>query len=247
MKKNMKNYITAAIIALGLIISTAFLANAFKNRNNSNDTISVTGLGSKDFISDLIVWNSSFSKRSFELKEAYASLEADRNAIKNYLLSKGIKENEIVFSSVSINKEYSTTYDENSNVRSQTFNGYALTQNVQVESKEVEKVENISRQVSELINSGVELYSNTPEYYYTKLTALKLEMIAEATKDARLRAEKIAENAGASLGDLKKSDMGVFQIIAQNSSEDYSWGGSFNTAAKNKTATITMKLVYKIN
>src|SRR5690606_24081570 len=122
--------------------------------------------------------------------------------IKNYLLSKGIKENEIVFSSVSINKEYSTTYDENSNVRSQTFNGYALTQNVQVESKEVEKVENISRQVSELINSGVELYSNTPEYYYTKLTALKLEMIAEATKDARLRAEKIAENAGASLGDL---------------------------------------------
>lgn len=243
----MKNYITAAIIALGLIISTAFLANAFKNRNNSNDTISVTGLGSKDFISDLIVWNSSFSKRSFELKEAYASLEADRNAIKNYLLSKGIKENEIVFSSVSINKEYSTTYDENSNVRSQTFNGYALTQNVQVESKEVEKVENISRQVSELINSGVELYSNTPEYYYTKLTALKLEMIAEATKDARLRAEKIAENAGASLGDLKKSDMGVFQIIAQNSSEDYSWGGSFNTAAKNKTATITMKLVYKIN
>jgi len=243
----MKNYITAAIIALGLIISTAFLANAFKNRNNSNDTISVTGLGSKDFISDLIVWNSSFSKRSFELKEAYASLETDRNAIKNYLLSKGIKENEIVFSSVSINKEYSTTYDENSNVRSQTFNGYALTQNVQVESKEVEKVENISRQVSELINSGVELYSNTPEYYYTKLTALKLEMIAEATKDARLRAEKIAENAGASLGDLKKSDMGVFQIIAQNSSEDYSWGGSFNTAAKNKTATITMKLVYKIN
>lgn len=243
----MKNYITAIIISLGLIISTFFLANAFKNRNSGNDTISVTGLGSKDFVSDLIVWNSSFSKKSFELKEAYASLEIDRNSIKNYLSSKGVKENEIVFSSVNITKEYVTTYDENSNVRSQTFNGYSLMQTVQVESKEVEKVENISRQVSELINSGVELYSNTPEYYYTKLAALKLEMIAEATKDARLRAEKIAENAGASLGDLKKSDMGVFQIVAQNSSEEYSWGGSFNTAAKNKTATITMKLVYKIN
>src|SRR5690606_11240966 len=141
------------------------------------------------------------------------SLEADRNSIKNYLTSKGIKESEIVFSSVSINKEYSTTYDQNSNVRSQVFNGYSLSQNVQVESKEVEKVENVSRSVSELINTGVELYSNTPEYYYTKLAALKLEMIAEATKDARLRAEKIAENAGSSLGDLKKSDMGVFQII----------------------------------
>ena len=243
----MKNHITAIIIALGLIISTVVLTQAFKNRNQADETISVTGLGSKDFVADLIVWNSSFSKKSFELKQAYAELENDRNAIKNYLLSKGLKENEVIFSSVNINKEYTYSYDDNSNLRSQQFNGYSLTQNVQIESKEVEKVENVSRQVSELINSGVELYSNAPEYYYTKLAALKLEMIAEATKDAKLRAEKIAENAGSSLGDLKKSDMGVFQIVAQNSSEEYSWGGSFNTASKNKTATITMKLVYKIN
>lgn len=243
----MKNHITAIIIALGLIVSTVVLTQAFKNRNQADETISVTGLGSKDFVADLIVWNSSFSKKSFELKQAYAELENDRNSIKNYLLSKGLKENEVIFSSVNINKEYTYSYDDNSNLRSQQFNGYSLTQNVQIESKEVEKVENVSRQVSELINSGVELYSNAPEYYYTKLAALKLEMIAEATKDAKLRAEKIAENAGSSLGDLKKSDMGVFQIVAQNSSEEYSWGGSFNTASKNKTATITMKLVYKIN
>lgn len=243
----MKNYITAAIIALGLIISTVVLTQAFKNRNQADETISVTGLGSKDFVSDLIVWNSSFSKKSFELKQAYAELENDRNAIKDYLLSKGLKENEIIFSSVNINKEYSYTYDNNSNLRSQQFNGYALTQNVQIESKEVEKVENVSRQVSELINKGVELYSNAPEYYYTKLAELKLEMIAEATKDARMRAGQIAENAGAALGSLKKSDLGVFQIIAQNSSEEYSWGGSFNTTSKNKTATITIRLVYKID
>lgn len=243
----MKNYITAAIIALGLIISTVVLTQAFKNRNQADETISVTGLGSKDFVSDLIVWNSSFSKKSFELKQAYAELENDRNAIKDYLLSKGLKENEIIFSSVNINKEYSYTYDNNSNLRSQQFNGYALTQNVQIESKEVEKVENVSRQVSELINKGVELYSNAPEYYYTKLAELKLEMIAEATQDARMRAGQIAENAGAALGSLKKSDLGVFQIIAQNSSEEYSWGGSFNTTSKNKTATITIRLVYKID
>lgn len=243
----MKNYITAIIISLGLIIATVVLTQAFKNRNQAEETISVTGLGSKNFSSDLIVWNSSFSKKSFELKQAYAELEADRNNIKNYLINKGLKESEIIFSSVTINKEYSYNYDDAHNLRSQQFTGYSLTQNVQIESKEVEKVENVSRQVSELINNGVELYSNAPEYYYTKLAALKLEMIAEATKDAKLRAEKIAENAGSSLGNLKKSDMGVFQIIAQNSSEEYSWGGSFNTTSKNKTATITMKLVYKID
>jgi hypothetical protein len=109
----------------------------------------------------------------------------------------------------------------------------------------VDKVENISRQVSELINSGIEFYSNSPEYYYTKLAELKIEMIAAATKDANIRAKKIAENAGSKVGRLKNADMGVFQIVAQNSSEEYSWGGSFNTASKRKTATITVKLQYE--
>jgi len=243
----MKNYVTPLIIGLSVIISTILLTNAFKSRNSFNETISVTGLGSKDFVSDLIVWNSSFSKKNFNLKEAYSELESDRKAIQNYLISKGVKQSEIIFSSVSINKEFTTVTDQHYNTRSETFSGYNLTQSVQVESKEVEKIENVSREVTELINSGVELYSSAPEYYYTKLSELKLEMVAEATKDAKLRAEKIAENAGSKLGSLKKSDMGVFQIIAQNSSEDFSWGGSFNTSSKNKTATITIKLIYKAN
>ncbi len=70
-------------------------------------------------------------------------------------------------------------------------------------------------------------------------------MIAEATKDASIRAQKIAENAGGSLGDLKCADMGVIQIVGQNSSDDYSWGGSLNTTSKNKTASITVNLQYQ--
>jgi len=40
--------------------------------------------------------------------------------------------------------------------------------------------------------------------------------------------------------------MGIFQITGQNSGEDYSWGETFNTASKAKTASITMKLDYSI-
>lgn len=242
----MKNYIVAFIFGLALVLSAFFLSDAIKNRNSSADTISVTGLGSTDFTSDLIVWNSTFSKKNIELKSAYAALERDREAIRSYLISKGVKESEIIFSSVNISKDYENTYDQNYNVRSQVFTGYTLTQSIQVESKEVEKIENVSREVTELINIGVELYSESPQYYYTKLAELKLKMIAQATQDAKLRAEQIADNAGAKLGKLKKSDLGVFQIIAQNSSEEYSWGGSFNTYSKKKTATITIKLIYNI-
>ena len=243
----MKTNINPTIIAIAVIISAFLFSNAFQNRNQHNDTISVTGSGSKNFVSDLIVWRGSFSKKSLILKEAYAALDSDREIIKKYLVSKGLQESDLVFSAVAINKDFDTTYDANENIRQQLFTGFTLTQNVQVESKAVDKVEAISREVTELINSGVEFYSNPPEYYYTKMAALKIEMIAEATKDANARAKSIAENADSDLGKLKKSEMGVFQIIAQNSSEDYSWGGSFNTSAKKKSANITVKLMYQVD
>ena len=181
------------------------------------------------------------------LKDAYAALDSDREKIKNYLVLKGIKPDEIVFSAVNFNKDFDYMYNENGSTKQQTFTGFNLTQTVTIQSKDVNKIEEVSRQSSELINSGVEFYSNPPEYYYTKLAALKIMMIAEATKDARVRAESIAENAAAGLGNLKKSDMGVFQITGQNSSEDFSYGGSFNTVSKNKTANITVKLVYQVD
>ena len=243
----MKTNINPIIIAISVIISAFLFSNAFQNRNQHNDTISVTGSGSKNFVSDLIVWRGSFSKKSLALKEAYAALDSDREIIKKYLVSKGLQESDLVFSAVAINKDFETTYDANENIRQQLFTGFTLTQNVQVESKAVDKVEAISREVTELINSGVEFYSNPPEYYYTKMAALKIEMIAEATKDANARAKSIAKNADSDLGKLKKSEMGVFQIIAQNSSEDYSWGGSFNTSAKKKSANITVKLMYQVD
>jgi uncharacterized protein len=240
----MKAHVNTLFIAIAIVLAALFFSNGFKNRNKASNTISVTGLGNKDFVSDLIVWSGSFTKKSMDLKEAYSGLDKDRESIKDYLVLKGIKAENIVFSAVDIDKEFDEIYDKAGNSKS-VFTGYLLKQNVQIESSEVDKVEGISRQVSELINSGVEFYSNKPQYYYTKLAELKIEMIAEATRDANTRAKKIAENAGSTLGRLKDAGMGVFQIVAQNSAEEYSWGGSFNTSSKRKTATITVKLEYE--
>jgi hypothetical protein len=44
---------------------------------------------------------------------------------------------------------------------------------------------------------------------------------------------------------MVNSTQGVFQIVGYNSSEDYSWGGAFNTSSKKKTASVTVKLVYQ--
>jgi hypothetical protein len=243
----MKEIRNSLVIGITIILTALILTNAYRNRHSASNSISVTGLGSKDFVSDLIVWSGYFVKRSLILKDAYAQLDKDREVIKSYLINKGIKPENIVFSAINIDKEYETVY-EGPNYRSKSvFNGYLLTQTVTIESSEVDKIEDISRQVTELINTGVEFYSNQPQYYYTKLAELKIEMIAEATRDANERANKIAQNAHAKVGHLKNASMGVFQIVAQNSSEDYSWGGSFNTSSKRKTASITVRLEYEVD
>jgi hypothetical protein len=163
------------------------------------------------------------------------------------LKSKGITEDEMVFEAAGIEKLWSNVYDDEGNIKETTFEGYSLEQNLKISSKKVDLVENTSRQVSELIDAGIELKSAAPQYYYTKLATLKLKMIEAATKDAHERAEKIAENGGGSLGKLMYADMGIFQITAENSSEEYEWGGSFNTSSRRKTASVTIRLKYAID
>ena len=149
----MKN-LNALIIALAVILTGYILGNAFKNRYDYQNTIAVTGAGKTDFESDLVVWSGYFQKKSPELKEAYAQLDSDRNIIKGYLKDKGIKDEEIVFSSVSINRDYESYYDQNGKYVSR-FSGYNLEQSVSIQSNNIDQIESLSREVTELINRGV--------------------------------------------------------------------------------------------
>lgn len=243
----MKGTTSSIIIGLAIVVSTFILSNAYINRNSSNNSISVTGLGESDFVSDLIVWEGEFSKENLNLKQAYSDLEKDRQLILIYVKGKGIDPEQIVFSAVTTKEISKTKYSNEGQYIGEDFIGYMLSQEIQIESKEVEKVEKISREITELLNKGIQFYSNQPRYYYTKLADLKIEMISKATIDAKLRADNIAKNSEASLGELTSAKMGIFQITGQNSEEDYSWGGTLNTSSKLKTASITVKLKYRVN
>lgn len=235
---------TAIIFSMAAIICVAVAGESYKYKYHSVETISVTGLAGTDFTADLIVWSGSYNRKNMDLKAAYADLKNDETKIRTYLKQKGVDEKEIVFSSVSINKDYDYKYDNYGNQTGNTFNGYNLSQTVTVQSKRVEQIEKISREVTELIENGIEFYSNAPSYYYTKLGELKVDLLAQAATDAHNRAKTIADNSGNTLGSLSKASMGVFQITGQNSNDDYSYGGAYNTSSKNKTASITIKTEY---
>jgi uncharacterized protein len=239
-------YITAAIIGLAFIIGLFVVGNAYKSRAKAQESISVTGSAEKDFVSDLIVWKGSYSRKSMDLKTAYADLKDDENTIRAYLSGKGVQNNDMVFSSVNINKEFNYPTDANGRSLGQQFTGFNLTQTVRIESKDVDKINQLSREATELIQKGIEFNSQAPLFYYTKLTEIKMDLLAKASADGKQRAEIIAKNAGSTLGKLKKATLGVFQITGKNTDEDYSYGGTFNTSSRNKTGSITIRMEFGV-
>ena len=235
----------ALIAGVAFIAGTFLLGNAYKYKFRQQQTVLVTGLAETNFESDLIVWDGSYNRQSFDMKSAYAQLKDDEKKIRTFLQSMGINDKEIAFSSVIINKDYVSETNERGGY-TQRFNGYNLIQNVRIESSEVAKVESVYKDIAQLIDQGIELNSSAPRYYYSKLKDVKIDLLAQASSDAKLRAETIAKNSDAGLGKLVKSTMGIFQITGKNSDEDYSYGGSFNTSSKIKTASITVRSEYQL-
>ncbi|MBD1425853.1 SIMPL domain-containing protein [Sphingobacterium arenae] len=241
MKSN--SLMVALVGALAIVIFAVVLANAYKYKYKISNTINVTGNAKKDFESDIVKWSASFNRKSMDLSAASEQLKTDRNLVRKFLEEQGINPQEILFNAVNISRDFSYHSDGQGNSYN-TFTGYNLSQNVSVESKDLDKVDNASREISALISQGIELSSNPPNYYYSKLEDLKLELISKASENAKQRASNIAIEAGSSLGDLIKADLGIFQITGQNDNEEYSYGGVFNTTARNKTANITVKTSY---
>jgi uncharacterized protein len=89
------SFLKPIIIGLSIIITAFILGNAFKNRNAKQDSISVVGLGTKDFTSDEIYWSGHFDTKATEAKDAYNLITADKAKVKQFFLSKGFKEDEI--------------------------------------------------------------------------------------------------------------------------------------------------------
>ena len=165
----MRILVAAIVFGVCGIIAFWIAGSAFKYKSKSQETIVVTGLAEKDFVSDLIVWNGSYERKSMNLKTAYAELKSDEKSIRDYLTGKGIATNEIIFSSVSINKEFNSKTDQNGRILGQEFSGYNLIQTVSIESNAIEKIDKISREATELIENGIEFNSSPPLYYNTKL------------------------------------------------------------------------------
>lgn len=234
---------TGVAIAIGLVLSSAIFGWFFSKSKKGDDAITVTGSAKKRIKSDLVVWSAGVSAQSSQLSEAYRQLSESVPRIKQYLVGKGIPEDQMTVSSIT-----TTTLkkqDANGNETSE-ITGYSLRQEIEVRSTDVDKIARIAREATELINQGILVESNAPQYYYTQIGDLKIEMLGEAAKDAKVRAEKIAASTGNSIGAVRSARMGVLQITAADSTE-VSDSGIYSTATIDKDMTAVVNVSFAVD
>ena len=195
--------------------------------------ISVTGSAKKPIVSDLIVWSASISVQNPDVVLGYDQLKTSLDKTLAYLKKQGIADDKIFVSSISTSRVMKR--DEKGNSTDQ-LNYFALSQRLTVTSNEVRQVGDVARDATTLIKEGVMIDSDAPEYLYTKLADLKVDMLVAATQDATNRARQIAENSGASLGDVVEARMGVLQINPIHSTE-VSGMGNNDTSSYEKEIT----------
>ncbi|MEZ0537734.1 SIMPL domain-containing protein [Caldicellulosiruptoraceae bacterium PP1] len=240
--KNITYIIIALILGASLTISSAFLSKGLINLRSNQNTILVTGSAKKQIKSDLVKWTGNFSTQSKDLKEAYKTLQESHEKVKNYFLSKGLSEKDFVFSSISTITNYEVLPN---GVYSTKVDSYRLVQSIQITSSDVDKITELSRQSTELINLGIQFESLPPQYYYTKIANLKVDMLGLATKDAMNRASQIANSTGIKIGNLRSAKMGVFQITPLYSTEVADYGIN-DTSSVDKEITAIVNCEFEI-
>lgn len=233
------------IMSSAVVLSAMVLAAAYTSKTRDIGTISVTGLGETEFSSDMIVIEGVVTVKSDDAATGYTMLDAQAEKVEEFLLSKGVKQENISFAMPSTREAYEDFVDDNGRYGSR-FVGYVHRQAFTIESKDVDSTELAARELPSLMAEGIMVSVDEPMYHYTQLESVKHDLIGAAAEDARQRAEIIATNSGSRLGVLAKSRAGVFQITSSTGDEEFAAGGSYNLSSRNKKARVTVRAEYKI-
>jgi hypothetical protein len=236
-------------LAIAGVMSTQIAASTYYSIKVKPEkrTIRVVGSAKKRIVSDLIEWSATIEARAQDRTAAYKLLRDHREQTVAFLLAQGIQAAEIQPQSASFEEEYEVTQQLELHpgskqpypIEKRTFKGYVTREQIVVRSTDVQRVEKASREVTSLLEQGISITSNAPSYYYTRLSELKVEMLAEAGKDTRERAENILRATGnAKIKKLLDTSMGVININPANSTETSHEGNNDTTSYEKDIITI---------
>ena len=231
------------IILLGLlfacviIIATSIITGALPN-----DGITVTGSASRIVQSDKGIIEFDITTRQKSRRLAYNEIQKQLPVVINYLKSKGFTDNDIEIKTPNGYNTYKTLPNGNT---TNEFDYYNLYQPISVKSDNVDKIKSIALDIGTLMNKGIEVNQREPEYYYSKISDLKVELLHEATTDAKQRASAMLKATHNRTGKIQSVRMGVFQITSADST-NVSDSGIYDTSSIEKKVTAVANVIFKI-
>lgn len=207
----MKNYISAALVALSLLLLGLCIKAGIDNYGSRDRVVTVRGLCEKEVNANVVTWPIVTKEMGNDLPEIYNKIQSNNNAILNFLRANGITDSEISVNAPEVNDVQANAYNQ----REQLYR-YMVTNVIVVKSEKVDKVNELIKKQTELLKEGIAIvagdYSYPITYDYTELNDVKPDMIAEATRNARAAADRFAADSDSNLGKIKTASQGQFSI-----------------------------------
>ena len=233
--------VAGLFLSSGLCFASLVLAHTWA-RLAESQLINVTGSARKNVRADLVIWHASLSVDASTLLEAQQKLRTGLERVTAFLQARQLADYSVQPVQIrEITARERNGDDSSSRVRV----GYGLSQALEIRSAEVERVPRLAADTGELLQQDVAFVSDGFDFIYTKAGEAKVEMMAEATKDARSRAEQIATQGGRSLMELRCAHMGVVQINPLYSGAT-SWDGNNDTKSLEKTIVATISVSFAL-
>lgn len=227
----------AVILALGLIFAVRLASSNF-----SKEGIKVTGSAYEVVQSDSGRLEFEISARKTNKSDAYKLVQSQLPVVLDYLQDKGIPDADIEIKTSNGYNSYK--YNSNGNATNDIAY-YNLSQPVAVKSQDVQKIKELSTGIQSLLDKGIDINVSQPEYFYTKLSDLKVKLLQNATKDAKQRASAMLKATHNRAGKIQSVQMGVFQITPTDST-NVSDMGINDTTTIEKKVTAVANVVFQI-
>jgi len=230
--------VAAVIISLAIGGGLMQVGSGFASR--SSDGITVTGSAKTTATADNAVWVLNVSLSSPTVATAVNKVDADVAALSQYLTKGGIPAEALTLGAVATfaNEEF-----VNGNTTGRILS-YRATREVTVRSTDVQLVAKLSQGIGSLLATGINANNYGPQYYISNLPELRPQLMAEAMKDAKVRAEALTKAVGGNIGSLVNVKAGPIQITTPDSTmtADY---GAYDTTTIEKTVTATVSVTFK--
>ncbi|MFA6701756.1 MAG: SIMPL domain-containing protein [Dysgonamonadaceae bacterium] len=210
----------ALIIAIGLLLMGLAVRSGIKIFSERDRAVNVKGLAEMEVPADRVIWPLPFKVVGNDLITIYDNLNVKNKAIISFLKANGIIEEEISVSAPVVIDMEAERY--NTNPPPYRYN---ITSIITVTSNKVDNVRKLMSEQGELLKQGIAVtggdYQYVTQYEFTKLNEIKPQMIEDATKNARVSAEKFAKDSNSKLGKIKSANQGQFSITDRDANTPY--------------------------